>query len=139
MPISRIISRSLFRKSSAFSTLQWFSTATDAPSSPAPVKPRKPNVLFDIVVRRRSGNCSIADSLNKWVDEGKHVKKGDFINLTIFFRNTKNFRAALQVFSIFLCFFKRRRIFTFRFVWLGFGNNPNLISRILLVSPSIIR
>ncbi|KAL8553843.1 hypothetical protein ACS0TY_002208 [Phlomoides rotata] len=97
MAIMRIISRSILRKSSTFSTLRCFSTATEAPSSPAPAKSKRPNVLFDVVVRRRSANCSIADALNKWVDEGKHVKKGDLINLSIYFRNYKNFSAALQL------------------------------------------
>ncbi|KAL8540848.1 hypothetical protein ACS0TY_002179 [Phlomoides rotata] len=104
MTIMRVISRLILRKSSQPSHPRWLSTSTEAATvaeTEAPPQPSKQmlrKLLFNEVVENNSGS-NIRGILDKWVNEGKQVKKVYIGNLLHYFRNRKNFHAALQLYE----------------------------------------
>ncbi|KAH6826458.1 hypothetical protein C2S53_014312 [Perilla frutescens var. hirtella] len=96
MAIMRIITRLILRKSSQSPPPRWLSTAMEK-STEAPQEKSR-NTIFYRVVGASSKSC-VVDVLNKWVEGGKTVKKGDIINLSTYFRSRKKFRAALQLYE----------------------------------------
>ncbi|KAI3448487.1 hypothetical protein Pfo_005152 [Paulownia fortunei] len=96
MTIMRIISRLILQKPSPFSPPRWLSTVTE--EATAGTQPRKKNLLFYKVAKANS-KSSIADILNKWVNQGNEVKRYDIVNLSNYFRSRRNFQAALQLYD----------------------------------------
>ncbi|KAI3448489.1 hypothetical protein Pfo_005154 [Paulownia fortunei] len=96
MTIMRIISRLILQKPSPFSPPRWLSTVTE--EATAATQPRKKNLLFYKVLKANS-KSSIADILNKWVNQGNDVMRYDIVNLSNYFRSRRNFQAALQLYD----------------------------------------
>ncbi|KAI3448486.1 hypothetical protein Pfo_005151 [Paulownia fortunei] len=96
MTIMRIISRLILQKSSPSSPPRWLSTVTEKATAAA--QPRKKSLPFYKLAKAIS-KSSVADILNKWVNQGNEVNKDDIVNLSKYFRSRKNFNAALQLYD----------------------------------------
>lgn len=118
MTIMRVISRLILRKSSQPSPPRWFSTTTaasaaeeEAKAPPQPSKRELRNLLYkEVIAKNSESGSSVREILDKWVGEGKLVKKVYVGNLLHYFRNRKNFHAALQVFFLFLKHFLNSQV-----------------------------
>lgn len=93
MAIMRIISRLILRESPQSSSLRRLCTA---PENQTPPQPKSRDSVFYAVVGA-GPQSNVVDALNKWVGEGKPVKKSDIINLSVYFRSRKKHRAGIQV------------------------------------------
>ncbi|KAG8363907.1 hypothetical protein BUALT_Bualt19G0071300 [Buddleja alternifolia] len=96
----RIISRLIGQNSSSASSQRWLCTEAVAEEATAAVSQRKKrNLLFNQLAKAKNSKSSVADILNKWVNEGNEVKRYEIVNLSNYFRSRKNFNAALQLYD----------------------------------------
>ncbi|KAL0375831.1 UNVERIFIED_CONTAM: Pentatricopeptide repeat-containing protein, mitochondrial [Sesamum calycinum] len=96
MTIVRTIGRLLLQESSASSPPRWLCTAAEK-AAPGPQQRRK-TVIFHKVAKA-SSKSSVPEILDKWVSQGKEVKRYDIVNLSNYFRKHRKFQAALQLYD----------------------------------------
>ncbi|XP_011092153.1 pentatricopeptide repeat-containing protein At1g02370, mitochondrial-like [Sesamum indicum] len=96
MTIMRTIGRLLLQESSASSPPRWLCTAAEK-AAPGP-KQRRKTVIFHKVAKANS-KSTVPDILDKWVSEGKEVRRYDITDLSNYFRKHKKFQAALQLYD----------------------------------------
>ncbi|KAL0348116.1 UNVERIFIED_CONTAM: Pentatricopeptide repeat-containing protein, mitochondrial [Sesamum angustifolium] len=94
MTIVRTIGRLLLQESSA--SPSWLCTRGEK-AAPGPQQRRK-TVIFHKVAKA-SSKSSVPEILDKWVSQGKEVKRYDIVNLSNYFRKHRKFQAALQLYD----------------------------------------
>ncbi|KAG8363906.1 hypothetical protein BUALT_Bualt19G0071200 [Buddleja alternifolia] len=101
MTIMRIISQ-LIRQNSTAASQRWLCTAVAEEATAAVSQRKKKSILLYQVAKAKDSESSVADVLNKWVNEGNEIRKSDFVSLSNYFRSRKNFTTALQVLWFFI-------------------------------------